>query len=505
MKDIPKEVLSVAKQLEGAGFEAYIVGGCVRDLLIGKEPQDWDVATNARPEEIQKIFPKSFYENKFFTVTVLTGSENPTLKEIEITTFRSDAEYADKRRPEKVEFAKTIEEDLSRRDFTINAIALRPEAHSAKYKAHDNQKKDSVLYATRYTIFDPFGGQKDIKAKFIRAVGNPKERFAEDALRMMRGVRFYAQLGFEIEKETKEAIAHHANLLKEISQERIRDELSKIIKSDRVAEGIDMLRELGLLAYSITELQEGWGVTQNKHHIYTVWEHNLKSVQYAAEKKFSFEVRLASLLHDIGKPRTKRGDGPDSTFYGHQVVGAKMARKILERLKFPKETVDKITLLIREHMFVYDPETVTLRGVRRLVARVGVENIDDLFEVREADRIGSGVPKAQPYRLRHLKAMVEKVKTDPVSPKMLNINGNDVMEFLGIRPGPKVGAVLSVLLEEVLDDPSKNAKELLVSRAKELGSLAEKDLIELASKAKQSAEAAQQRIDEEIKGRYFVK
>lgn len=486
MKDIPKEVLNVVGQLEKAGFEAYVVGGCVRDLLIGKEPQDWDVATSARPEEIQKIFPKSFYENKFFTVTVLTENEHPALKEIEITTFRSDMGYADRRRPEKVEFAKTIEEDLSRRDFTVNAIALRPEVSS-------------------FTIIDPFDGQKDLKLKLICAVGNPKERFSEDALRMMRGVRFHAQLGFEIEKETKEAIKHHSKLLKEISQERIRDEFSKIIKSDRAEEGIEMLQELGLLAYCVPELEEGWGVTQNKHHIYTVWEHNLKSLQYAAEKKFSFEVRLASLLHDIGKPRTKRGDGPDSTFYGHQVVGAKMARKILERLKFPKEIVDKIVLLIREHMFVYDPEAVTLRGVRRLVARVGTENIDDLFKVREADRIGSGVPKAQPYRLRHLKAMVEKVKTDPVSPKMLNINGNDVMELLGTSPGPKIGAILSILLEEVLDDPAQNAREQLAARIKELGSLPEKDLSALALKAKQSAEVAQQRIDEEIKGRYFVK
>ena len=266
-----------------------------------------------------------------------------------------------------------------------------------------------------------------------------------------------------------------------------------------------MLRQLGLLKYIVPELEEGYGVGQNKHHKYPVWEHNLYSLQYAAEKRYSFEVRLGSLLHDVGKPRTKQGDGPDSTFYGHQVVGAKMARKILERLKFPKDIAEKIVLLIREHMFVYDPETVTLKGVRRLIARVGLENIEELFQLREADRIGSGVPKAQPYRLRYLKAMVEKVSKDPVSAKMLTINGNEIMDLLGIAPGPKVGAILATLLEEVLDDPARNTEEYLADRTRELGKLSDKELQEMMARAKQSAEAAQQRIDEEIKSKYYVK
>ncbi|MBI2644333.1 MAG: CCA tRNA nucleotidyltransferase [Candidatus Wildermuthbacteria bacterium] len=479
---IPEEVVSVVKELEKHGFEAYVVGGCVRDLLLEKEPWDWDVATSATPEQIQSIFPDSFYENKFFTVTVKTGSSNPRLKEIEITTYRAEFEYADRRRPGKVEYAKNIEEDLSRRDFTINAVAL----------------------GLKHEVVDPFHGQEDLKDKIIRAVGDADQRFQEDALRMMRAVRFFAALGFGVEQKTRAAIQKNSRLLKEISEERIRDEFSKIVMSGRPMEAIEELRELGLLQYIIPELEQGYGVTQNKHHIYTVWEHNLRSLQYAAEKNFSFEVRLASLLHDIGKPKTKGGEGPDATFYGHQVVGARMARKILERLHFSKEIIEKIVLLVREHMFVYDPDTVTLRGVRRLVARVGPEHMEELFQLREADRIGSGVPKAQPYRLRHLKAMVEKVKQDPISPKMLAINGNDAMQILQIEPGPKVGAILAVLLEEVLDDPKRNAKEYLENRTQELGKMSDAQLQQIAANAKKSAQQAQDRIDEEIKKKYFV-
>ena len=444
----------------------------------------WD--TNISVEEIQRIFPKNFYENKFFTVTVATESVDPSLKEIEITTYRSDFEYGDRRRPGRVEYAKTIEEDLSRRDFTINVIALRVKDRTQE-------------------LLDPYEGQKDLKAKIIRAVRDPNERFNEDALRMMRAVRLSAQLGFGIEKITREAIIKNAALIKEISQERIRDELIKIIRSERAAGGMELLYEVRLLTYIMPELAEGYGVTQNKHHKYTVWEHNVKSLEYATQKNYSFEVRLASLLHDVGKPKTKRGEGPDATFYGHQVVGARTARKILERLHFPKESVEKIVLMIREHMFVYDPETVTLKGVRRLLARVGAENIDNLFELREADRIGSGVPKAQPYRLRYLKAMVEKVRQDPVSPRMLKINGDDIMKTLGIEPGPKVGAALAILLEGVLEDPTRNSKEYLQKRVRELGQLSEQELQDIARKAKQSAQNAQERIDQEIKRKYLVK
>ena len=288
MVKIPKEVKSVVSELEKHGLEAYVVGGCVRDLLLGREPEDWDVATSAAPEEIQKVFPDNFYENKFFTVTVRTQSSDPKLKEIEVTSYRSDLRYGDRRHPAEVVVAATIEEDLARRDFTVNAIALR--------LASLAQGKPS------YKIVDPFGGQKDLKAKLMRAVGTPQARFQEDALRMMRGVRFCATLGFAFEPETREAIAKNASLLKEISQERIRDEFSKIVMTEKAREGVETLRELGLLNFIIPELVEGYGVTQNKHHIYTVWEHNLLSLAYAVKQKWSFEICLASLLHDVGKP-----------------------------------------------------------------------------------------------------------------------------------------------------------------------------------------------------------
>jgi tRNA nucleotidyltransferase/poly(A) polymerase len=265
------------------------------------------------------------------------------------------------------------------------------------------------------------------------------------------------------------------------------------------------MQKFGLLRYVLPELEEGIGVGQNKHHIYTVYEHNLKSFAYAVEQDFSFEVRLASLLHDVGKPRVKQGNGIDSTFYGHQVAGERMVLKMLDRLRFSKEVIEKIALLVREHMFVYDPEVVTLAGVRRLLHRVGKENVDDLMQLREADRIGSGVPKAQPYRLRHLKAMIEKVQQDPVHPKMLKIKGDAVMEILKIEPGPRVGKILAILLEEVLDSPESNEVEILKERVIAFGKLSDKERDTLAEKAKKTAEDAQKRIDGEIKGKYFVK
>lgn len=482
-----KEIKDIAALLENAGFEVYLVGGCVRDFLLGKEPKDWDIATNAKPEEIQKIFPDSVYENQFGTVGVKTRSEDLALKIVEVTPYRLEGKYSDKRHPDEIKFAKTVEEDLSRRDFTVNALAL------------------SLAEGMAGKIIDPFGGQKDLQNKILRAVGNPEERFQEDALRMMRAVRFMAQLGFSIEQKTGEAIKKHAGLLEFISKERIRDELSKMIMTDNAADGIRKMQELGLLKLVLPELEGGVGVGQNKHHIYTVFEHNVRALEYSAQQNFPLDVRIASMLHDVGKPATKHGEGLDCTFYGHQVVGEKMVLKILDRLRFPKELTEKAALLVREHMFVYDPETVTDAGARRLLRRVGPENIEDLFKLREADRIGSGVPKAVPYRLRHLKFRIEKVMNDPISAKMLKINGEDVMKEAGIQPGPKIGFILAVLLEEVLDDPVLNDRAVLVERVKSLAQLEEKQLAEMSKFAKKSADEAQGRIEEEIKKKYFVK
>ncbi|MCX6723107.1 MAG: HD domain-containing protein, partial [Candidatus Staskawiczbacteria bacterium] len=404
---IPKEVKNVIEKLQKAGFEAYIVGGCVRDFLLEEEPKDWDVTTNAKPEEIQKIFPDSFYENNFLTVTARTGSKKPELAEIEITTYRLEAKYSDKRHPDEVRYAKKLEDDLARRDFTINSIALEiPKSKSQNPK-----------------IIDLFDGQKDLKNKIIRTVGNPEERFNEDALRMLRAVRFATTLNFKIEEKTKEAIKKNSIWLDAISKERIRDEFIKIIMADNAADGIELLRELGLLKYIIPELLENYGVAQNKHHIYDSYQHLVKSLEYTAQKKFNMYVRIAALLHDIAKARIKAGGDEDATFYNHEIMGAKMAFQILNRLKFSRKDAEKITILVRYHMFYYNVDEVKEASVRRLIKNVGPENIGELLQVRLADRIGSGVPKAEPYKLRHFKYLGEKVSKDPISAKMLKING----------------------------------------------------------------------------------
>lgn len=486
---IPREVKSVITKLQKAGYEAYIVGGCVRDFLRGVEPKDWDATTNAKPEEIRKVFPRSFYENKFLTVTVQTGSKGP-VKEIEVTTYRWEAKYTDKRHPDEVRFAKNLEEDIARRDFTVNAIAL--ESSSSKPQTP--------------RIIDPYDGQKDLETKLIRAVGNAEERFSEDALRMMRAARFAVALGegWQIEAKTAEAIKKNAASLQAISKERIRDELMKIIMSERAYEGIELLRKLGLLKHIIPELEEGYGIGQNKHHIYECYEHSLLSLKYAASRNFSQQVRLAALFHDIGKPRSKRGEGQDATFYNHEVIGARMTTQILDRLKFPKKDVEKITRLVRYHLFYYNAGEVTESSVRRLVKQVSPEDMEELLQVRMADRIGSGVPKAEPYKLRHLKYVIEKVSRDPISAKMLKTNGNEIMRQLGIEPGPKIGQIIDVLLGYVLEDPKKNKKEWLKKEIVTLGELNATQLTSLAEKARKEIATLETKQDQMTKKKYWV-
>jgi len=451
--NIPKEVKEIIKKLEQAGFSAYIVGGCVRDFLLDREPKDWDITTNAKPKEILKLFPEGRYENKFGTVII---------NEVEVTTYRVEAKYTDKRHPDKVEFTTKLEDDLARRDFTINAMAMVVNMRVTSYK----------LQVT--DIVDPFAGREDLKKKLIRAVGNADQRFSEDALRMLRAVRLGSELEFRIEGKTSEAIKKNTQDLKYISQERIRDEFTKIIMSNQAESGLRGLYALGLLKFIIPELLAGVGMEQPKHHIYTVFEHAVKSLGFCKSKKLS--VRLASLLHDIAKPHTREGEGDEAHFYYHNTKGAGMARKILYRLKYSRKIVEKVAHLIRHHMFVYNIGEVTARGVRRLLKRVGPEHIADLMELRIADRLGSGCPKAKPYKLRHLEYMLEKVSTDPISTSMLAIDGNDIMRMLDLKPSFKVGLLLNALLSEVLDDPKKNTKKYLEKRVKELAKMQDKDL-----------------------------
>ena len=479
---VPKPIAETSEKLLAAEFEAYLVGGCVRDLLLDREPKDWDIATNAKPEEVLGLFPDSVYENEFGTVGVKTGSEDPRLKIAEVTTYRIEGRYTDKRHPDAVKFARTVGEDLSRRDFTVNAMALGPDL----------------------AVIDPHGGEEDLRAGVIRTVGEPEERFSEDALRLLRAVRLAAELGFEIEMSTRRAMEKQAGLLEMIAKERIRDEFLKIVMCDRASAGMLLLEETDLLRYILPELREGLGVSQNKHHIYSVFEHHIRYLDYAAKQGYPLEIRLAALLHDIGKPKTKEGDGPDATFYNHERVGAKMAARALERLRLSKDALERTVHLIRYHMFYYNVDEVSAAGVRRFLARVGPENVDDLLKVREADRIGSGVPKAVPYKMRHLLFMIDKVKQDPLSPKMLKVNGEDVMRAADIPAGPRVGKILAVLLEDVLDDPGKNEKKTLLHRVRELNALSDIELDRLAQKAREKKDESEKGLEEDMKRRHRV-
>jgi len=481
---IPQEVKEVLQALTDAGFEAYIVGGCVRDLTVNRTPKDWDVTTNARPTQVQEIFPDSFYENDFGTVGVKVnpflsiGKKDREHDIIEVTTYRIESTYSDNRRPDKIKFAKTLEEDLSRRDFTMNALAL---------DINNN-------------LIDPYNGKEDIDKKLIRAVGNAIERFNEDALRMMRAVRFAAELNFEIEKNTFIAIKERNFLLNNISIERVRNEFVKIVMSNHTYHGIQMLHDTGLLSHFLPELELGIGVEQNHHHKLTVWEHNLKATDKCPSKKL--EVRLATLFHDIGKPEAKQGEGRNCTFYNHEYISARLTKKLMKRMKFSKKITDKTVLLVRNHMFYYSVDEVTETAVRRIIKKVGLENMKDLMDVRIGDRLGSNTPKAKPYKLRHFEYMIDKVSNDPVNVKMLKLNGDIMIKDLSFTPGPQIGAILNVLLAEIIEDPTKNTLEYLSKRAILLKN---ENLDTLQSLAKNKIEEKRKYDNEKIKKKHWVK
>lgn len=471
---IPLVVRQVGETLETAGFEAYLVGGCVRDLLLGKTPKDWDYTTNAHPGDIQKLFPESYCNNDFGTVGVKTGEEEVgQLKIVEVTPYRTESGYSDARRPDQVTFGVTLEEDLARRDFTVNAIAYRP---------------------SDQTTVDHYGGMEDLHAKRLKAVRDPDERFAEDALRMMRAVRLAAELDFVIESNTMAGIVRYASQLEKIATERIATEFLRLIDSATPMHGIVLLEKLGLLTYIVPEMKAAIGCEQGGIHAYDVFEHLLRTLQAAADKGFSTEMRLAALLHDIGKPPTRRTGGKNKhyTFFGHEVVGARMTKVILERLKLPRELIDSVVNLVRWHMFFSDPDEITLAAVRRTIVRVGEDQIENLLNLRVCDRVGTGRPKEQPFRFRKYKAMVDEALRDPISVKLLKINGDKIMEITGEKPGKWLGYVLHALLEEALIDPSKNTEAYLEARVLELFALPEAELAALgeAGKEKQAEEEA---------------
>lgn len=484
--EIPKEVSHVTETLRNAGFEAYLVGGCVRDILQGIKPKDWDATTNAKPEQIQALFEETFYENDYGTVGVVNKTEDETLKVVEVTPYRTEGAYTDKRRPDSVSFHAKLEDDLKRRDFTINAIA------------YDESKGH---------LTDMFDGIKDIKDKVIRTVGNPQERFNEDALRVLRAVRLATDLGFVIETETQNAIVQKAGDLQHISMERIRDEFTKMVMTKNPMIGVVMCQKLGLLKYIAPDVERGIEVEQNGAHIYTVWEHNLRALQHSADREWPLHVRLAALLHDVSKPETRRWseENKDWTFYGHDVVGGRVSRKTLERLKYPKKIVDVVSSLVRYHLFFSDIEKITLSAVRRIVRNVGPDNVWDLMKVRACDRIGMGRPKETPYRLRKYESMIEEAMRAPVSVGMLKIDGQKIMEVARETPGPKLGYILHALLEEVLDDPERNTEAFLVKRTLELAKLPIEELKKLGEEGKEKKEETEEAELATIRKRHGVK
>jgi tRNA nucleotidyltransferase/poly(A) polymerase len=439
---LPKTVKDILDKFEKAGYEIYIVGGAVRDLLMGRDTNDWDFTTNATPEEILKVIPGGLYNNMFGTV--FTDNPEDPQRPHEITTYRKEEGYSDARHPDKVVWGKTLEEDLSRRDFTIDALAF------------DKNLK----------VIDPFDGQGDMKKKLIRAVGEANERFGEDALRMMRAVRIASQIGFVIEDKTFEAIKKNAPLINKIAKERVKDELFKLLASPNPYDGIVLFRNSGLMAEILPEMEKCFGVEQKspgRHHIYDVGTHLLMSLKFC--KSNDPITRFATLIHDIGKPQTykKLGTGV-ITFYNHEMVSTKIAQNLAERLRFSRKETDKFVALVRWHQFTVG-EMQTDNAVRRFIRNVGIENIEDMLALRVADRLGSGARETS-WRLEDFKKRIIEVQKQPFSVRDLKIDGNDVMEKLGLKPGPEVGEILEKLFEEVVEKRVENNKEELLKALK---------------------------------------
>jgi tRNA nucleotidyltransferase/poly(A) polymerase len=444
---LPEFVNTILNKFEKENYQIYVVGGAVRDIILGKIVDDWDFTTNATPEEILKLFPEGYYDNKFGTVGIKDPSfENP----FEITTYRKEFGYSDSRRPDKVEWGKTLDDDLSRRDFTINAMALKT------IKENSNE----------YEIIDIFEGQKDLKNKLIKAVGNPNERFSEDALRMMRAIRIASELNFTIEVKTLEAIKKNSGLINRIAKERVKEEFFKLLSSSHPYEGVLMFRNSGLMNEIIPELEKTFGVEQkspSRHHIYDVGTHLLMSLKEC--KSEDPVVRFATLVHDIGKPQTyKIQSNGVITFYNHELISTRIAENIADRLKFSNKERDKFVTLVKFHQFTLD-EKQTDSAIRRFIKNVGTENIEDMINLRVADRLGGGA-KETSWRLEEFKKRIIEVQKQPFSIKDLKIDGNDVMHKLGIKPGPKVGEILEKLFKKVEEKEIPNTKEDLLSELK---------------------------------------
>lgn len=438
--EIPEKVIKIINKFTENNAEIYIVGGAVRDLMLDRSVKDWDFTTNLTPDEMKKMFPKnSFCNNAFGTFSILNGEEI-----FEVTTFRTERGYSDNRHPDEVVWGKTLEEDLQRRDFTINALAIR-------------------LVNGKPELIDLYDGQKDLKDKLIRTVGNPDERFKEDALRLMRAVRIAGQIDFEIEEKTLKSIQENAQLINNIAGERIRDELFKILLSKTPSKGIELLRDSGLLKEIMPELLTGEKMTQKGHHIDDVWTHNLKTLDNCETNNPI--TKLAALLHDVGKPYVVTGDGEARTFHNHEVKGSRIALAIGKKLKLSNKELDQLFKLVRWHMFTVQ-ETQTDKAVRRFIRNVTLDYIDEMIALRRGDRLGSGA-KETSWRWELFKQRIVEVQKQPFAVKDLKVDGKDVMEILNIKPGRKVGEVLNAIFKEVEEKPELNEREVLLEKIKE--------------------------------------
>jgi tRNA nucleotidyltransferase (CCA-adding enzyme) len=580
MKSIPENVSCVTELLVKNKYEAFLVGGCVRDIIMGRVPNDYDITTNATPQQIIAAFEPTglriVYENKFGTVSIVFEDEphESNVREIQITPYRIEGTYSDNRHPDEIRFSETINDDLSRRDFTINALALKPSPCSGEgdmqsilgeNMTNTTPPRTSAPLLNKEgksfdeSIIDLYNGQNDIETKTIRTVGDATERFSEDALRIMRAVRFAAQLHFAISSETLAGIEQTKHLLANISIERIRDEFIKIIDSDHPGYGMFLMKQLGLLEYVLPEIIPSIGCEQGGVHIYDVFDHLVHACQHAADKKFIFHIKLAALFHDIGKPKTRRpGTKKAYTFYGHEVVGARITERAMKRMKFSNDDIQIVTTFVRWHMFFSDTETITLSPVRRMIANVaglaenpllfrrggdvgaGVvcetnESKDQypsassyllnsspkqgsmpfdgptpvthpiwlLMQVRECDRVGMNKVEAS-YRLRKYFAMIEDCLRDPISVKQLKIDGNYLMKDLGLKPGPRMGWMLHAMLQEVIEDPEKNTTDYLTDRVTYYETLSDDELRNLGLQGKEIKEQTDNELVKQLHVKHGV-
>ena len=428
---IPNIVLKISKRLMGNGYQAFIVGGAIRDSLLGCQAKDWDVATNAKPDRVRELFPEmTSFNLKHGTVTLVSQGRN-----FEVTTFRGTDG-----------FSLRIEEDLAHRDFTFNAMA------------YDIANK---------RIIDPFEGKQDMKDKVVRAVRNPSERFQEDPLRMIRAIRFSLGLGYAIDPETLMAINSMAEAIDSVAKERVRDELLKILMVNRPSTGFNLMRKSDLLKGILPELVEGYRKRQNNYHKYTIYRHIMETIDSIKGDPF---LRLSALFHDIAKPRVRKKINGRWRFFGHAIASAELTKQIMMRLKFSNDRITRVTHLIAHHMFDYKQE-LSDKAVRRFIKRIGADNVDDLIALRKADDLAHGWGRDFEKDIEKFKSRINTQikKSYPFTTSDLAVNGHDVMKIVGLQPGPRVGQILNQLLEVVIEKPEYNKKDRLIKVLKDVG------------------------------------